>query len=172
MTFKTPNGQIIGNHISYCLQIKSESPELKIHVGTDSVYRSGTIWYIEVIVFRYGNSGAKYIYRKSSLPGFKKSDGKPDIFTKLWTEAKLTIALAKELREYLPVDVIEFDYNDLPEHLSNQLVHATKGWALAEGFCVMYKPEIFESPYTLIRDSYRPRTLLAAKAADHICQTI
>lgn len=172
MSFRTPCGKEIPNWISHCLETKAQSPDLKIHIGTDSVYRSGQVYYIEVIVFRYGNSGAKYIYRKSKIPAYRKSDGKPDIFAKLWQEARLTLDLAKELRQYCPVDCVEFDYNNIPDYLSNQLIAATKGWALAEGFCVMYKPEIFESPVTLNKLSYKPGTLLAAKAADHICQGI
>lgn len=174
--FYKPDGQSVRPQV-HAYNIIQDYPNMYIHVGTDSIYKNGVITYIEVIAFRF-NNGAQYIYRKTKTPSYRTPSGKPDVFMKLWQEARLTIELAEFLRScQIEVDVVEFDYNHVATHESNKLISSALGWASGLGFNSLYKsgfgeqggPECFVN---MTNSKYKPNYLIAVKAADAICRNI
>jgi predicted RNase H-related nuclease YkuK (DUF458 family) len=161
MEFILPNKRLTIDLIQYIYQIKSNHPTVSIHVGCDSVSKDGYWYYVLVVAFRYGTNGAHFIYRKTKIPAIRieSNNGrmKPDIFTKLWKEAEISIGCVEYLIENgIYVDAIELDYNTIPRHYSERLLKATYGWALSTGCRVLDKSG----------------EQIAVKAADHICDHI
>lgn len=158
-TLPNQNGKTV-NLISHVYEQKAEHRNLTIHVGCDSTAKEGIWWYVLVVSFRYGNNGAHYIYQKTKIPAIRaevSGKTKPDIFTKLWKEAEISINCAEYLKENgIYVDAIEMDYNTIPRWASNKLIGPTEGWAKSLGYVVLNKSD----------------EQIAVKAADHICQKI
>jgi predicted RNase H-related nuclease YkuK (DUF458 family) len=128
-----------------------KNPHLCIYIGTDSqneTKRRRTI-YATVVVFRYGTRGAHFVYHKQTVGIIR------DRFTRLFGEAEKTIELAEMITGEIPVKIeaLEFDYNARKKTESTKVIPAAKGWAESLGYRVNVKPE----------------TLLAIRAADHIC---
>lgn len=144
--------------IQHIYETKATHKNLKIHVGTDGASKNGTWYYFLVVSFRYGRNGAHFIYQKQKMKALKiEKNGRkfPDLFTKLWKEAEITMACAQYLRNNgIEVDAVEMDYNTSPRWYSNRLINATQGWAIGEGYKVLNKS----------------CELIAVKAADHLCQ--
>jgi predicted RNase H-related nuclease YkuK (DUF458 family) len=162
MEFKLPNsnGKTV-DLVQHIYEQKSiHQKDLTIHVGCDSTAKEGIWWYALVVSFRYGKSGAHYIYQKIKIPAIrveKEGRHKPDIFTKLWKEAEISIQCAEYLKEnHIYVDAIEMDYNTIPKWASNKLIGPTEGWARSLGYRVLNKAD----------------EQIAVKAADHICDHI
>lgn len=167
MEFRIPGSPERVDLVEYVFLQKSKTPQMKIFVGTDSISREGFWHYVLVVAFRYGNNGAHFIYQKSKIPASRiQMEGKrpkPDIFTKLWKEAEISINCAEYLRlNGIYIDALEMDYNKAPKWASQKLIAPTKGWAESLGFNVLLKPSIEKSEANLI----------AVRAADHICSKI
>ena len=132
------------NLIHHCLEQKAKHGEnLSVFIGTDSLSIGGTVHYFVVIAFRYDHNGAHFIFSKEKVPTYRKPDGKPDIFTKLWRECQLTMELSESLvnqgiftRNEI---IIELDYNSVVETISKPLIPATKGWATGLGYQCLTK---------------------------------
>jgi predicted RNase H-related nuclease YkuK (DUF458 family) len=132
----------------------------KIHIGTDSIVIGKNIYYILAIAFRDGKNGAHFIYQKTKMETYRNANGKPDIFTRLWQEGRMTIDFAQELinRRIVIYDelVLEFDYNNIRETISKPLIPSIVGWAKGLEFQnIMLKSD----------------SQIAVKAANQICQT-
>ena len=142
--------------------------KLKIHIGTDSVAVGGNIVYFTVVAYRHSKNGVHFIFMKERVNKFRDGNQKPDIFTRLWRECKLTMDVATELTKIFKKDdiIIELDYNNLVETVSTKLVASTRGWAIGEGFkCLVKYKENATRP-----DQWEDQ--LAVKAANHLCQGI
>lgn len=161
MEFKLPNsnGKTV-DLIQHIYEQKALYRQVTINVGCDGITKEGTWWYVLVVSFRYGKSGAHYIYQKTKMPAIRvEKNGKtsPDIFTKLWKEAEISIQCAEYLKAAdIYVDAIEMDYNTIPKWASNKLIGPTEGWAKSLGYSVLNKSD----------------EQIAVKAADHICKRI
>lgn len=157
--FKTVGGETV-NILTHIYEQKAAHPRCAINVGCDSVSKEGIWWYVLVVSFRYGQSGAHYIFQKTKMRAIRLiQNGKvrPDIFTKLWKEAEISIECAEFLRENgIPINAIEMDYNTVPKWASNRLIGPTVGWAQSLGYTVLTKAD----------------AQTAVKAADHICDHI
>lgn len=158
MKFKTVLNKTIVDLIPYCLERKI-NPTLRVHIGCDSVRIADKLIYITCVVFRYGPTGAHFVYKKDTLNNYKSGDGKPDLFTKLWQEARFAIETAEYLIEnkiFQREDIVlEFDYNNIKKTLSTPLIPSTTGWATGLGYKnILLKLE----------------QQIACKAANHICQ--
>lgn len=180
----------------HCLEQKVKFKNLKIFIGTDSISKAGEITYYTVVAFRYAKNGVHFIFSKEIIKSIRKENGKPDVFTKLWKECELSMALANLLVNegiFTKEDIIiELDYNNIVETLSKPLIPATKGWAIGDGFkCLCKIPHNHDRPKkspiddmvcigdpTL--DQYgKPLypedwtdVQIACKAANHLCQGV
>lgn len=144
--------------------------KLKIHIGTDSVATAGSVHYFTVVAFRYGKNGAHFIYSKERVQSYRTENGKPDLFTRLLRECQLTMDVAIDLTDNNIISheqiILEFDYNNLIETVSNKLVSAAKGWAVGYGFNYLMKYK---------DNANKPEQWaeqIACKAANHLCQGI
>lgn len=158
--------------IQHCLEQRAKyGKNLYAFIGTDSISISGKIHYFTVIAFRHSKEGVHFIYAKEKIPTFRKGDGKPDIFTKLWKEAELTITLCEELVESGIFDrdhiIVEFDYNNVSDTLSKPLIPATRGWAIGLGYQVLTK----YGEKILVGNGWEGEQI-ACKAANHMCQGV
>lgn len=156
----------------HCLNERAiHGRNLHVFIGTDSISLGGRVHYFTVIAFRHSKAGAHFIFAKEKVATFRKGDGKPDIFTKLWKEAELTINLCELLVENGIFNrdqiIIELDYNNVADTLSKPLIPATRGWAVGLGYQVLTK--------------YGEKVLcglewvdeqIACKAANHLCQGV
>lgn len=157
--FKTVTHQPIVNIFQHIIE-KRFDRACKIHIGCDSIVTGGKVHYTLVTAFRYENSGAHFVFQKNIVPSFKKGDGKPDIFTRLWQEGRYTIEFANELvAKGIVIEddlTLEFDYNDVLSTLSKPLIPAVVGWATGLG----YKNILLKSD-----------DQISVKAANQICQS-
>lgn len=157
------------NLIEHCLQQKVQfGNKLKIHIGTDSIAKDGNVYYYSVIAFRHSNNGVHFIFSKEKVQSYRTGDGKPDLFTRLFRECQLTLDIANFLinDELFRRDdiIVELDYNNLVETISNKVVNATKGWVIGSGFkCLVKYKENATKP-----DQWEDQ--IACKAANHLCQ--
>lgn len=143
------------------------APNLKVHIGTDSVVSGEWISYFTVVAFRHSRTGVHFIFSKEKVQRFRNENGKPDSFTRLWRECKLTMDVAQMLvdRGLLskPEIIIELDYNNLIKTVSTPLISSTKGWAVGEGYqCLVKYKENAQRP-----DQWEEQ--IAVKAANHLC---
>lgn len=145
--FRTDDGSRV-DVIEHCSRILCAFPSAEILIGTDSQNEKKTTDYAVVIVFRYGNNGAHFIYNKIKVPKIK------DMFTRLFKECELSVEIAEHISKNtsFKISALELDFNDFKKTKSTPLISATKGWGESLGYRVILKSgEMF-----------------ACKAADHI----
>lgn len=146
--FKTTKGEVV-NVVSHTLNILKESPNVQIHIGTDSQTFGKVTSYSTVIAYRFGNRGVHYIRSKRKVPVIR------DMWTRLWKEAEDSIEVAEWLTEQINVNIqIDMDYNGDEDHKSHKLIAAAKGWANSLGYVVNVKPN----------------NQIATRAADYSCR--
>lgn len=175
--------------LQHCLEQKAKyGNDLLVFIGTDSISIGGFCHYFTVVAFRYGKSGAHFIYNKSRFPIHRKEGGRPDIFQKLWKEVELTIEIANFLTEENKIFqkeelIIEFDFNGLVKTLSTELVAAAKGYAMQKGYyqslskcnCnarVFDKSKIESVEVFYCGEIIEISEQVAVKAANHLCQGV
>lgn len=159
--FKTANKTPIDILEHIAVQKARHGKNLKVHVGTDSASREGSLHYYLVVAFRYSTNGAHFVYYKEKVPIFRHGNDKPDIFRKLMYEAQLSILFCEEAvnsnvlnREQI---ILEMDYNGIEETKSTELIAYAKGWAVGLGYDVITKNE-------------KTNTQMAVKAANFLSQ--
>ena len=147
--FKLENGERI-NVIDHCSEILGKYPNAQILIGCDSQNSKTNSKYSVVIVFRYGFSGAHFIYSNIKVPKIK------DLFTRLFKECELSLEIAEYITHNTSykVGAIELDFNDFKITKSTPLISATKGWCESLGYKVILKSG----------------EMIAVKAADKICR--
>jgi len=157
--------------IQHCLSKKEQHPDLKVHIGCDSISVAGKITYFAVVAFRYGTNGAHFIYHKEVVPTTAKTKGKWGVFMKLRHEAELSIAIANKLVDELVFTkddiVLELDFNNIVDTLYKGLIPEMQGLATSMGYHTMVK---FKDD--LYRGQVVTQDLIAVKAADHLCQGV
>lgn len=159
------------NLIEHCTQKRVQyADDLKVHIGTDSIAIGGNVVYFTVVAFRSGKNGVHFVFTKEKVQSYRTGDGKPDLFTRLYRECSLTLDVANYLVEssvFTHDDVIiELDYNNLIETISNKVVNATKGWVIGSGYkCLVKYKENATKP-----DQWEDQ--IAVKAANHLCQGV
>lgn len=147
--FKQENGEKV-NIVQHTLEQLQLWPNLKIYLGTDSQDYGPVSKYATVIVYRYGQRGAHYIYYVEEVPKQR------DMFTRLFEEASRTIETAQLLDSEIPIsfEALEFDYNHIPRFNSNRLLSQVRGWVTGLNYKAVFKGG----------------DMIAAKAADHVCR--
>ena len=154
----------------HCLEQKvRHGNKLTVHIGTDSVSTHGFVHYFTVVAFRYEKNGVHFIFSKEKVQSYRTESGKPDLFTRLLRECQLTMDVAIDLTDKNILSkeqiILEFDYNNLIETVSNKLVSAARGWAVGYGFEYLMKYK---------DNANRPEQWadqIACKAANHLCQS-
>lgn len=145
--------------IEYCIKQRMNYPDLKVHVGCDSIVVGGNSWFVTVIAFRYGKNGAHFIFNKTRMSPFRMDNGKPDIFRRLLQETKFTMDLAEFLTSNSIFNktelILEFDFNNMKETRSREHVAIAQGWASGFGYTSYLKSDM----------------QIACKAANQICQS-
>ncbi len=147
--FRTQDGERV-NVVQHTLDQLKKWPNLKVYVGTDSQDYSSITRYVTTVVYRYGNTGAHFVYFKEEIPRVR------DMFTRLFRESEQTITAAQLIDSEIPIafEALEFDYNNLPRWASNKLVSSVKGWVTGLNY----------------KATFKSGEVLATKAADHICR--
>ena len=134
MKFTDVNGLEI-NPFSYTSQIIEKSPDVKIHVGTDSQSENNQTKFITAIAYRYDRRGVHYIFSKTNSPKIK------NLWNRLFKETELSLSIAEKLKNKLNISLeIDMDYNENENFFSNKLVPLAKGWANSLGYKVNIKP--------------------------------
>lgn len=134
MRFTDVNGLEI-NPFSYTLKIIEKSPDVKIHIGTDSQSENNLTKFITAIAYRYNKRGVHYIYSKTNSPKIN------NLWNRLFKETELSLSIAEKLKNKLNVSLeIDMDYNENENFFSNKLVPFAKGWANSLGYKVNIKP--------------------------------
>jgi predicted RNase H-related nuclease YkuK (DUF458 family) len=152
--FRKVNGPKV-NLPKHCNEVFAENPDTKIIIGTDSQNYDFKTTYVTVIAFRYNQRGVHCIYRKI-VYDWNTDQRFRDNWYRLYHEAELSVAAAKWIDANTPYDVIsiDLDYNSDPAYLSNTVLSAGKGLAVASGYQCNVKPD----------------SQIAAKAADNFCR--
>lgn len=147
--FRTEDGKVV-NVIEHCRQVLGTYPAAQILIGTDSQNSKTHSKYSTVIVFRYGNIGAHYIFNTTKVSKIK------DLFKRLFKECELSLDVAEYITNNTSYKVaaIELDFNDFKITRSTPLVSATKGWCESLGYKTILKSG----------------EMIACKAADHCCR--
>lgn len=146
--FKTKGGNSV-NVVKHTLAQLKDSPTVTIHIGTDSQTSGQWTTYSTVIAYRFNRNGVHYIFTKQKFPKI------PDLWTRLWKEAEMSIEIAEWLTTQINVNIqIDMDYNGDEDHASHKLISAAKGWANSLGYKVNVKPH----------------NQIATRAADHECR--
>lgn len=147
--FRTEQGERV-NVIEHCREILGKYPKAEILIGTDSQSSKSHSYYSTVIVFRYGNNGAHYIYNNTKIPKIR------DVFKRLFKECEMSIEIAEYISEHTSYKIaaIELDYAGVKITKSTPLVSSTKGWCEALGYRAIVKGG----------------EMIACKAADHCCR--
>lgn len=133
--FKNIKGETI-DVVPHTMQILSKTPNIQIHIGTDSQrYGDGVVYVTAVAYCSPFRKGVHYIIAKEKHPPIK------DNWTRLFREAQLSIETAEWLTSNINVKVeIDMDYNSKKGFESNKLVTAARGWAESLGYKVNIKP--------------------------------
>lgn len=114
---------------------------VRIYLGCDSHNRYKTT-YATTIVFNINSTGCHVIYKKESVPLI------PDMWTRLWGETERSVETALYLRKHgIEIDTIDLDYNNNPEHKSNKLVSAARGYVESLQFKARIKPDLLPAVY-------------------------
>lgn len=149
--FKNINGQTV-DIVEFCQQKCTNNTTL--YVGTDSVVTKDKTAFVVVVAIRFGKpqdktaKGGTFCYLIHKVPRHK------DKLERLRQEADVTMEMVQYLEDnYIPVDIVEFDYNSDPSHDSNKVIDQV-GWATGLGYKITVKPD----------------EQVAVKAADHICR--
>lgn len=147
--FQTEEGKLI-NLTEHIIEQLNDYPDVKIYIATDSQNYGAKSVYAIAVVFRYGQRGAHYVYRKERIPRIR------DTFSRLWKEAEYTVetALLIQAEVSVKIEALEFDYNNKKLTKSTNLIPAITGWVKSLGFNPLVKPD----------------EMIAAKAADHVCR--
>lgn len=154
--FRTENGKLV-DILDYTIEMVSRYPDIKIYIGTDSQVEGHTIKYVPCIVYRKGNNGGHYIYKKIKKERPPKSVSKDEqIHNRLNEEVYMTMEIAQYLIDNISIKIesVEFDFNNEPEHVSNKIINMATGWAKGLNLNPRVKPD----------------ELIACRAADHICR--
>jgi len=132
--FKLITGERV-NLIEHCSEILGKYPNAEILIGCDSQNHKQFTKYAVAVVFRYGLSGAHYIYTIVKIPKIK------DLFTRLFKECELSLETANFITDNTSyrVKAIELDFNNFKITKSTPLISATKGWCESLGYDVILK---------------------------------
>lgn len=132
--FKQIDGKRV-NLIEHCSEILGKYPNAEILIGCDSQNHKQYTRYAVAVVFRYGISGAHYIFT------IVKTDKIKDLFTRLFKECELSLEIANFITENTSykVKAIELDFNNYTITKSTPLISATKGWCESLGYTVILK---------------------------------
>lgn len=143
--FKTATNSPIDILEHIAVQKARHGKNLKVHVGTDSASREGSLHYYLVVAFRYSTNGAHFVFHKEKVPIFRHGNDKPDIFRKLMREAELSILFCEKIVQNNLLErgqiILEMDYNGVKETMSTELISYAKGWAVGLGYNVITKNE-------------------------------
>ena len=149
--FKSIDGKTV-DIVDFCQQKCANNTTL--YVGTDSVVTNNQTVFVTVVAIRFGKpqdktaKGGTFCYLINRVPRHK------DKLQRLREEAHVTMEMVLYLEDnYIPVDIVEFDYNSDPLHDSNKVISET-GYATGLGYKITVKPD----------------EQVAVKAADHICR--
>lgn len=147
--FKTEEGQVVGDPISYTLKILREHKDVKIYVGTDSQNKKYNTTYVTCIAYKYGTRGAHFIYFRENIKKIR------DRRVRLWGEVERSIEISQFIEENnLKVECVEFDFNEKEMARSHDMVAAACGYAEGLGF----------------KSNVKPETQCAVRASDHMCK--
>lgn len=154
--FRTEEGKLV-DILDYTIDQVKKNSDVKIYIGTDSQVKGSIIEFVPCIVYRVGNRGGHYLFRKIKKPRPARSVGKDEqVNLRLTEEVYMTMEVAQFLTENssIKIEAVEFDFNHEPDHISNRITGMATGWARGLGL----KPRI------------KPEELIACRASDHLCR--
>jgi predicted RNase H-related nuclease YkuK (DUF458 family) len=128
-------------------QYSKKYDDLKIYVGSDSQNRRYSTSYVACICYRFGSSGAHFIYTRENVKKIRER------YPRLWKEVEISLEIAVALRDAgVPVFRVDLDFNEKEIARSSDMVKAARGYIIGSGFNCEVKPSM----------------LIASKAADHL----
>ena len=142
--FRTQQGELV-NIVEHTLEQLEKWPNLKVYIGSDGQCYGDKTRYATVIVYRYGNRGAHFIYKREEIDRHKTD------YMRLYEEGLRTVEAAALLEEEIPIriEALEFDYAAVKKTISSMLVGAFK---------------------YLQNAIFKGGQQIATKAADHVCR--
>jgi predicted RNase H-related nuclease YkuK (DUF458 family) len=142
LTFKKYDGTVIEDVQSYVKNWVTENPYGTVTIGCDSQEHARFIKYAVSIVMHYkdkwGGGHGGHVINAVFVDNSKNM--KSDVFTKLWAEAEITIAVAKMLGNIGKTIKVHLDYNSDESKYSHVLASAGKGYVTSMGFECQIKP--------------------------------
>lgn len=152
--FRTETGTMISDVVKYINNWRVDHAKFdpRIYIATDSQNKKRCTIYSTAIVMRYGIRGAHVIYHREKVSKIK------DRWSRLYREALMTGVVAMHLKSNaVSVERLELDYNSKDKKYgSYNVISAGKGYLNGLGFMDV---------------SVKPEEQIAAKAADHYCDT-
>ena len=151
--FSTQDGVKV-DVIDHTLEQIKKWPNLKMYIGTDAQDYGGSTRYATVIVYRYNQRGAHFVYFRETV------DREKTMYQRLFNEGARTIEAAGMITEEIPVafEGVEFDYNQIPKWASHKLIKEIGGWATGLNMRAIFK------------NNGEGDCMIATKAADQVCR--
>jgi len=163
LTFKKHDGTVIKDVHEYVKYWISENPHGTITIGCDSQEHAKFVKYAVSVVMHhrtylgrdkitgekeYAGHGAHVI---SAVFVDTSKTMKSDIFTKLWAETDITLAVAKKIGDIGVKPVLHLDYNSDESEYSHVLYNAGIGFAKGMGYEAFGKPFAWAASHTADR---------------------
>jgi predicted RNase H-related nuclease YkuK (DUF458 family) len=153
LTFKKYDGTVIKDVQDYVKDWVRENPYGTVTIGCDSQEHARFIKYAVSIVMHYrdkwgGGHGGHVI---SAVYTDHSKNMKMDVYTKLWGEAEITIAIAQLIGDIGVKPVIHLDYNSDEKEYSHVLYNQGLGVFKAMGYEAMGKPFAWAASHTADR---------------------
>lgn len=153
LTFKKHNGTIIKDVQIYVQNWVKENPYGTITIGCDSQEHARYIKYGVSIVMhykdKYGAGHGGHVINAVFVDHGKNM--KSDIYTKLWAEAEITIAVAKIIGDIGKKLTVHLDYNSDESKYSHVLYNAGLGYVKSMGYEAFGKPFAWAASHTADR---------------------
>lgn len=150
LNFRKYNSEFIEDVHDYVKSWADENPYGTITVGCDSQEHSRYIKYAATIVMhrqdKFGVGHGGHVIYASYTDESKNM--KSDVYTKLWAETIVTVAVAKLIGDIGRKIKIHLDYNSDDTKYSNVLYSSGIGFANGMGFEATGKPHAWAASHT------------------------
>lgn len=150
LTFKKYDGTVIEDVSKYVKDWVKENPNGTVTVGCDSQEHARYIKYAVTVVMHrvdeHGMGHGGHVIYASFTDNSKNM--KSDVFTKLWAETEVTLAVAQMIGDVGRKLTIHLDYNSAENEYSHVLYNAGIGMVKSMGYEAFGKPFAWAASHT------------------------